>query len=160
MPAKSDLRMAMEARDLAAIVDAFAPDAEFISPLTASFVFRGREQIEALSKVVLTVFEGFHYTQELMDDRTGYLVSQAKVDGIDIEMVDSIRFRPDGKIQSLTVFFRPLPAAAAAMRRIGAAFGSRKGPARAALIAALTTPLALMTRFGDKVGVDLIRSSL
>lgn len=157
---RSPLRLAMEARNVDAIVDAFAPDAEFRSPLTEKLVFKGRAQIEALAKVILVVLEGFHYTEEMFDNQTGFLVAQAQIDGLDVEIVDCIKLRPDGKIQTLTVFFRPLPAAAAALRRIGAEFGRRKSPARAALISALAAPVALMTRVGDGMGVGLIRSTM
>jgi hypothetical protein len=45
-------------------------------------------------------------------------------------MVDHIRLGPDGKIQEFTVFMRPLPAAAAALRLIGApgSVGERAWP--------------------------------
>jgi hypothetical protein len=63
-------------------------------------------------------------------------------------------------MQELTVFMRPLPAATAALRLIGAGFGRRKSWARAMLIFALVSPLAFMTRAGDDIGVRLIRSAL
>jgi hypothetical protein len=159
-PRKSPLRAAMEARNVAAIVDTFAPDAVFRSPLTEKLAFQGREQIAAVTNVILEVFKDFRYTEEFFDEDSGFLVSRAQIDGLDIEMVDHIRLGPDGKIQEFTVFMRPLPATAAALRRIGAGFGRRKSLARAALISALTSPLALMTRIGDGIGVRLIRSAL
>lgn len=158
--AKSPLRMAMEARDLPAIVDAFAPDAVFHSPLTGKLSFKGHEQIPALSRVILEVFEDFHYTAELLGENTGFLVSRAQIGGRDIEMVDHMRFGPDGKIQEFTVFFRPLPAAAVALRVIGAGIGRRKSRARAAVISTLARPLAFITSIGDGIGVRLIRPAL
>lgn len=157
---KSALRVAMEARNVAAIVDAFAPDAVFRSPLTEKLVFTGREQIAALTNVILEVFKDFRYTAEVFVGDQGFLVSRARVDEVEIEMVDHLRLGPDGRIQEFTVFMRPLPAAAAALRLIGAAFGRRKGPARGMLISALVSPLAFMTRTGDSIGVYLIRSTL
>jgi len=71
-----------------------------------------------------------------------------------------MRLGPDGKIEEFTVFFRPLPATAAALRLIGAGLGRRKSPARAAIISALARPLAFMTRTGDGIGVRLVRSTL
>ena len=159
-PRKSALRVAMEERNKAAIVDAFGPDAVFHSPLTEKLAFRGREQIAALTDVILEVFKDFRYTEELLDENGGFLISRAQVGGIDIEMIDHMRLGPDGKIQELTVFMRPLPAATAALRLIGAGFGRRKSWARAMLIFALVSPLAFMTRAGDDIGVRLIRSAL
>ena len=158
MPAKSALRVAMEARDLSAIVDAFAPDAEFRSPLTDKLAFKGRAEITAITGVILGVFEDFHYTDELQGERNGFLVARARVDGVDLEIVDHILYRPDGKIEEFTVFFRPLPAAAVALRMIGAGLGRRKSPARAALISTLARPLGFMTKTGDDIGARLVRS--
>ena len=159
-PFRSALRVAMEARNAEAIVDAFAPDAVFHSPLTEKLTFRGREQIAALTDVILEVFKDFRYTEELFAENEGFLISRAQLDGIDIEMVDHIRLGVDGKIQDSTVFMRPVPAGAAALRLIGVGLSRRKSPIRALLISALAGPLAFMTRTGDGIGVGLIRSIL
>ena len=159
-PAKSALRAAMEARDLSAIVDSFAPDAKFWSPLTGRLTFQGHEEITAITSVILDAFDGFHYTDELLSELNGFLVARARVDGVDIEMVDHIIYDPDGKIAELTVFFRPLPAAAVALRVIGAGLGRRKSPTRAAIISTLARPLCFMTKSGDEIGVRLVRSSV
>lgn len=125
--AGSSMRAAMERRDICAVADAFAANAEFHSPLTDKLTFRGREQIAALAGIVLEVFENFRYTDELMGDEDGFLVGRAKVDGLEIEFVDHLRFDGDGRIASITVFFRPLPAASAALRQIGARLGHLAG---------------------------------
>ncbi len=158
--AGSSMRAAMERRDIRAVADAFAADAEFHSPLTDKLTFRGREQIAALADIVLDVFENFRYTDEIMGDEGGFLVGRAKVDGLEIEFVDHLRFGDDGRIAEITVFFRPLPAAAAALRRIGARLGRRKSHARGALMSVVAHPLALMTRIGDAIGARLLRASI
>ncbi len=150
----------MERRDVRAVADAFATDAEFHSPLTDRLTFKGREQIAALATIVLDVFENFRYTDELMGDEVGFLVGRAQVDGLEIEFVDHLRFDRDGRIANITVFFRPLPAAAAALRRIGARLGRRKSPMRGAVISMPARPLALMTRIGDAIGAGLLRASI
>ncbi len=159
-PVKLPFRAAMEARDLRAVVDSFAPDAVLHSPFTAKLTFTGRDQIGAVTKVILDVFDDLQYTEELRGENAAFLVSRAKVGGQDIEIVDDMRLGPDGKIRELTVFFRPLPATAAALRLVAAGLGRRKSPARAAVISALTRPLAFMTRTGDGIGVRLVRSSM
>ncbi len=158
--AGSSMRAAMERRDIRAVADAFAADAEFHSPLTDKLTFKGREQIAALAGIVLDVFENFRYTEEIMGEEGGFLVGRAKVDGLEIEFVDHLRFGGDGRIAEMTVFFRPLPAAAAALREIGARLGRRKSGARGAVISILTHPLALMTRIGDAIGAGLLRASI
>ena len=159
-PAELPLRRAMEARDLDAIMDAFAPDAVFRSPLTAKLTFKGRQQIGALAQIVLDVFDDFHYTDEARSENAAFLVARARVDGQDIEMVDHIRLDPDGKIREVTAFFRPLPATAVALRLLDAGLGRRKSRIRAAVISGLSRPLGLMTRTGDGIGVRLVRPTL
>lgn len=159
-PVMLPLQAAMEARDVSAVADCFAPDAVLRSPLTANLVFTGRDQIRTVIAVVLDVTGGLHYTAEGRGENTAFLVARARMGGQDIEIADYMLLRPDGKITELTVFFRPLPATAVALRVIGAGLGRRKSPARAAVIFALARPLGLMTRAGDGIGVRLIRSAL
>jgi hypothetical protein len=53
-----------------------------------------------------------------------------------------------------------LPAAAAALRQIGARLGRRESLLRGAAISVLARPLALMTRIGDAIGAGLLRASV
>jgi hypothetical protein len=156
MPDKLDLRLAMEARDLAAAQAAFAPDAVLRSPLTSRLAFRGHEQIGAVLAVILDAFEEFHYVDELNCGEHAVLLARGRVGDTDIELVDHMRIDPSGKISELTVFFRPLPAIAVAMRLIGAGLAMRRSRARAALISALIRPLELLTRVGDRIGATLL----
>jgi hypothetical protein len=156
----SPLAKAMYVRDVAAVREAFTPNAIFHSPLTEALAFKGREQIGLLASVLFEVFEDLRYTDEVLNGDVGFLVARARIGGQAIEIVDHMRLGPDGRIEEMTVFFRPLPWAAAALRAIGAGLGRRKSRARGAVISALTLPLAAMTRIGDKVGVGLIRASL
>lgn len=159
-PAVLPLRKAMEAHDLAAVMDTFAPNAVLHSPLTEKLVFRGREQIEAITRIVLDVFEDLRYTAEVRGEDTAFLVARARVGGQEIEMVDHVRLDPDGKVCELTVFFRPLPATAAALRVLGAGLGRRKSPVRGAIVSGLARPLGFMTRAGDGIGARLVRHTL
>jgi hypothetical protein len=150
----------MEARDLTAATEAFAPGAVVRSPLTDRLTFNGREQIRVLLEVILEVFDGLRYTDELRAGDRAVLVAEARVAGSEIELVDHIQLDESGKIRELTVFFRPLPGTAAAMGAIGAGLGKRTSPGRARAISLLTRPLALMTAAGDPIGVWLVRPSL
>ena len=150
----------MEARDVAAVVDAFAPDAVFRSPLTTRLTFVGHEQIGALVQVLFEVLEDLRYTDQACDGSTGFLAWRARIEGQPIEGTDLLQFGPDGKIKEFTVFFRPLPASALALRLIGTGLARRKSPARAVVVSSLTRPLEIMTRVGDPIGVRLIRSAL
>ena len=156
----SQLRTAMEARDADAVVDAFAPDAVFRSPLTDRLAFTGHAQIRTLTLVILDVLPDLRYTGEAAGESTATLMWRASIGGQPIEGIDQLRFQPDGKIAEATIFFRPLPAAAVALRVIGAGLARRRSPARAAVVSVLTAPLALLARAGDPVGVRLVGSAL
>ena len=154
------LRSAMEARDLDAVLDAFTPNAVLRSPLTSKLAFQGREQIGAVTRVVLDVFEDLRYTDEVRSGRSGFLVATARVGGQEIEIVDHLRLDEQGRVEEMTVFFRPLPATAVALRLIGVGLARRRSGVRAAIIAVLARPLEFFTRTGDGVGVRLIRPPL
>lgn len=159
-PAKLPLRTAMEARDLSAVLDAFAPEAIVRSPFTSRLAFEGRAQIQTLMEVIFEAFEDLRYTDELQGADSAVLVASVRVAGAEVEMVDHLRFNENGKISELTVFFRPLPAIAVAMREIASGLGRRKGAGRARAISVLTQPLGLMTEMGDRAGVRLVGPAL
>jgi ketosteroid isomerase-like protein len=153
-------RTAMEAGDVESVVAAFAPDAVFRSPVTGRLAFRGHDQIAAVTSVILDVVEDFRYTGELRDGDRAILLAKARIGGKDIEMADSLRLGPEGKITELTVFFRPLPASAVALRVIAAGLARRKGRVRSAAISLMTRPLGFMAQSGDRVGARFVRSLL
>jgi hypothetical protein len=150
------LRTAMQARDLDAVVSTFAPDATFRSPLTDRLVFTGHAQIRALTRVILDLLEGLEYTSQATAPGTATLAWHARIAGQPIDGIDLLQLDRDGKIQEFIVFFRPLPAAAAALHAIPAALARAQSPARATTIAVLTQPLVLLTRAGDRLAPRLI----
>ena len=154
------LRTAMLARDIDAAVDCFAPDGVLRSPFTDKLTVTGRDQIRTLISVLCEVFEELSYTDEARAGNHAFLASRARIAGQDVEIADHVRLRPDGAIEEFTVFFRPLPGAAAALRAIAGGLARRKSAARGAAVTALTSPLAAMTRAGDGVGAGLVRSAL
>jgi SnoaL-like domain len=159
-PSKLSLRRGMEAGDLATVVDAFAADAVLRSPLTGRLTFSGRKQIEAVMGVVMDVLDDLRYTDELDCGDRAVLVASARVSGKELEIVDHMRMDENGKIQEMTVFFRPLPSIAIAMRLIGTGLGRRKSRGRGAAIGALTQPLGLLTAVGDRIGAALVGPTL
>lgn len=154
---KLPLRVAMEARDHHAVMESFAEDAVLRSPFTDNLAFEGRRQFDALVAVILAALEDLTYVDELHADRAAVLIGQARVNGLRIQFCDYLKLRDDGLIEEMTVFFRPLPATAAAMRRIGGGLGRRRSKFRGHLINTMTTPLALMTRAGDSLSVRLLQ---
>ncbi|HEX8075997.1 MAG TPA: nuclear transport factor 2 family protein [Thermoleophilaceae bacterium] len=154
------IREAVEARDLAAVREAFAPDAVLRSPNTGSLKVEGREQIGALYKVILEVFADLEYIDELRGENSALLMARAHVDGVEIEIADHLRFDENGKIRVLTVFFRPMPAMALASRYLGAAIGRNQSPFRARLISFLSAPMVAQTRTADRLANRLLGPGL
>ena len=154
---KLPIRTAMEARDHRAVVEAFAEDAVLRSPFTDSLVFQGRDQLEPLIAVILDTLQNLTYTDEIVGDDTAVLVGNACVSGTQLQFSDHLKLRDDGLIEEMTVFFRPLPATTAALRRIGEGLGRQRSGARGRLIKSLVAPLALMSRAGDRAGARLAR---
>jgi hypothetical protein len=153
---KLPLRVAMEARDHRAVIESFTENAVFRSPFTDNLAFEGRHQLDKLVAVILEVLEDLTYTEELHAERAAVLIGHARVDGLRIQFCDYLNLRGDGLIEEMTVFFRPLPATTAAMRRIGGGLGRSKSTLRGHLINTMTAPLALMARTGDRLGVRLL----
>jgi hypothetical protein len=154
---KLALRLALEARDRRAVVEAFAENAVLRSPFTDNLAFEGRDQIDMIVGVILDVLEDLVYIDELHGDGTAVLVGRATVDGIALQFTDHLRLRDDGLVEEMTVFFRPLPATTAAMRRIGEGLGHAKSTARARVISSMVAPMAFMARTGDRIGVRLLK---
>jgi hypothetical protein len=100
-------RVAVEARDRAAMVACLTPDAVFHSPV-AHRPFAGAEALDALFAALLDVFEDFRYTDELTGDGLVALIFAASVGGRALHGVDLLRTDADGLVSELTVMVRPL----------------------------------------------------
>lgn len=154
------LRTAVERRDRAALRAAFADDAVLRSPLTNRLQFRGVEQIAVVFDVILEVIEEIEYQDEFRSGESAVLVASARIDGQAIELVDHMRFDSEGRIRELTVFFRPLPASAAAMSRIGAGVAARASLRRARVVSFVARPYVLITKLADRLGAWLVGPTL
>jgi ketosteroid isomerase-like protein len=152
-------RAAVEARDLAALVEAFAPDAVVRGPTTDRAVVQGRDRIAELYEVNFQVLEDLRCTDELRDGDSAVLLARARVDGTEIQIADHLLLDEQGRVRELTVFVRPTPALAVATRAIGSAIARRKSPLRGRIASLLAAPLVLYTRFGDKFAERTVGSS-
>lgn len=154
--ARAPLALAMEAGDVAAAVACFAPDAVLRSPLTDRLAFRGHREIAIVTEIVLDSFEDLRYSDEAGGGGVTFLVSQARVAGRRIEIVDRIELRDDGLISELKVYCRPLPAAAAALRIVGSELARRRSATRGVVVSAGTLPLTALADAGDAAALRLV----
>lgn len=116
-----EFRSAIEARDLDALVALFTGDVVFRSPVVHA-PYRGRDQVKALLRAVMEVFEDFRYTRQMgapgATDQA--LVFRARVGDRELEGCDFIHLDENGLIDELYVMVRPLTgvmALAEAMKR-------------------------------------------
>ncbi|MEE3853078.1 nuclear transport factor 2 family protein [Gordonia sp. LSe1-13] len=121
----STFRQAIEARDMDAVEEMLADDVVFRSPV-AFKPYEGKAITAAILRTVVEVFEGFHYVREIGAQGAAdhALVFEATVDGLAITGCDFLRFDDDGKIVDFMVMVRPLRAAEALAREMGARFDS------------------------------------
>jgi hypothetical protein len=114
--------VAIEAGDEDAALATIADDVVFRSPAVYK-PYAGREQVEAILRLVATVFEDFRYTNEWRDGRTTILSFQAHVGDRELEGVDILEENEDGKIARFTVMIRPLSGLQAVANAMAAKLG-------------------------------------
>jgi ketosteroid isomerase-like protein len=119
----TSFREAIDARDMDAVEALLADDVVFRSPV-AFKPYEGKAITAAILRAVVEVFEDFHYVREIgaSGDVDHALVFEAKVDGLAVTGCDFLRFDEDGKIVDFMVMVRPLRAAEALAREMGARF--------------------------------------
>ncbi|WP_020658283.1 nuclear transport factor 2 family protein [Amycolatopsis benzoatilytica] len=114
-------REAIETHDLAAAEALLADDVVFCSPV-AFKPYSGKPITAAILRGVAEVFEDFRYVREIADGKEHALVFEAKVEGLAVTGCDFLRYDADGKIADFMVMVRPLRAAEALARQMGAKF--------------------------------------
>jgi hypothetical protein len=150
-------RAAVEAGDVEALIETLAPDSVLHSPITDGFKFTGDDEIRGLMPDVFAVVEDIHYTEDVGDAHTRALFYTARIGTVNVEEATRVRLDDDARVTDVTLWFRPLPALTALMAGLGPRLAKKNGRARGAAAAAMTKPLAAMTRSGDKVAVKLVR---
>jgi hypothetical protein len=114
--------VAIEANDESAALATIADDVVFRSPAVHR-PYHGREQVEALLRLVATVFEDFRYTSEWRDGRTTILFFEAHVGDRDLQGVDILEENDHGEIGQFTVMIRPLSGLQAVANAMAAKLG-------------------------------------
>ncbi|MFI5954534.1 nuclear transport factor 2 family protein [Cryptosporangium sp. NPDC051539] len=149
-------RAAGENGDIEAATACLAEDVEVISPLTAAFTFRGRDQVREMLVAAFQIFSDVRFHTEVGDESTRALVMTGRCGPESFEEAQLLRFDAEGRITEVTLFGRPLPALTAVMSDIGPLLVRRQGrPGLARVIRAATAPLVFFTRIGEKRLVPL-----
>ncbi len=99
--------VAVLADDVGAAAATLADDVVFRSPAVYR-PYEGKDQVEAILRLVATVFENFRYTAEWRDGATTVLFFEANVGDRELQGVDILEENDDGLIERFTVMIRPL----------------------------------------------------
>jgi len=149
-------RAAGESANVAAAARCLADDVTVISPLTAQFRFRGRDQVTEMLAAAFEVIHGIRYHTAVGSGDTRALFFHARAGRQDVEEAQLLRLDSAGLIRELTLFGRPLPALTTVLAEIGPRLMRRQGrPQLARVIGMATRPLATITRIGERRLVPL-----
>lgn len=150
-------RAAMLAHDVPGLIATTTPDVVLHSPITDRLAFRGQAQLAALMAEVFEVIEEIRYVDDVGDARTRALTATARVGGVALEESVLVRLDAAGLVQEMTLFVRPMPALVTLAAALGPRLARRRGRVQGAVVTALTKPLALLVRGGERVAVGLSR---
>ena len=105
---KSDrFRAAAESKDFSAIDELLSEEVVFRSPVVFK-PYQGREAVAVLLTAVAQVFEDFRYTDQVETGDAAALAFSARVGDKELDGIDFLNFGPDGRINRLAVYVRPM----------------------------------------------------
>jgi hypothetical protein len=144
-------RAAGEAGDAVAAAACLARNVEVISPLTASFRFRGPAQVTDMLASAFEVIHGIRFHTEVGAGDTWALFYHARAGREPVEEAQLLRLDDDGLIRELTIFGRPLPALTTVMAGIGPRLLRRqRQPLLGRVVTLATAPLNAAVRLGER----------
>src|SRR5439155_24208394 len=101
--------------------------------------------------------EDLEYVESFAGEGVEGLRFRARVGDEPIEGVDVLHLDAHGRVREMSVFVRPLPAAAALLAALAPEVARPAGRWRAAVARAMSAPLPVMLRRGDRIAARLIR---
>jgi hypothetical protein len=154
------MRIAVEARDIEALIETLAPDVVLHSPLISE-AFHGKENVGEIFRNLADDYlfkDDFRYTAELAEGNTVVLAFKGMLHGTEVEGVDLLRLDSEHKIRDVTVFLRPLPGAAAVAQHLAPRITGNGNRTRARLAGLGTLPLTGIARLFDAIGSRDVRA--
>jgi hypothetical protein len=146
------LRAAGESGNADALFDLLAPDVVFHSPMSATKVFEGREEVVALHRDIFAVLDDLHTAESLAHGDTGAFSFRARVRGVELEAMNRVRINEHGQIAEYTVFVRPLPGLVTLFATLPPRVATRRrGRPAGVLLTVLARPLAVIHRTADRM---------
>src|SRR5580698_4424355 len=112
---------AAQSNDIDALVETLADDPELISPLSGRMVFRGREDLRVLLRVVYGSLRGTSWQAPVRDGNRCVVLGESRVGPAHRYDVTVFELADDGRIQRIRPFVRPWLALSALRHVIGSA---------------------------------------
>lgn len=112
-------RAAVEAHDLDALMEVFADDVTFHSPIVFK-PYHGKDELRFVLAGVLQVFEEVHYVGVYTSGDGAVLHFRARIGDREIDGIDMLRFRSDGLCDDFVVMVRPYSGATLLRERMAA----------------------------------------
>jgi hypothetical protein len=150
-------RAAGERLDLPAFLETLAPNVKLRSPISFRARFEGFDDVAVLMREVFDVLRDIEYFEDVGTSTTRTLMYRATIEGQAVEGAILVRLDDGAKVTEMTMFFRPLPGLTALTARLTPRLTARRGRARSLVVAAMTRPVATLTRAGDALGVRLMQ---
>jgi hypothetical protein len=151
-------REAVEAGDVEGVMEVCSPHVVLRSPISYHARFEGIDALRGLVRQVFNgVIEDIRFFEDVGDEWTRALFYSARVRGQTIEEAQLIRLDEQRRIAEITLYVRPLPGLTALTTRLGVRLARQQSFGRALVAAAMTRPLAWLTRKGDRPAVKLTK---
>ncbi len=103
-------RAAIEEHDLNAIMEVFADEVTFHSPIVFT-TYHGKDELGFVLSGVMHVLEDFHYIGEYRSEEGAVLHFHARIGDRELDGIDMLHLRADGLCDDFTVMVRPYSAA-------------------------------------------------
>jgi hypothetical protein len=149
-------RAAGERADLATFLTTLDQSVKLRSPISFRAKFDGLDDVAAVLKLVFDIVVDIEYFEDVGTSTTRALFYRARIAGLSVEGAILVRLDERAMVTEMTMFFRPLPGLTALTARLTPRLAAQHGRARAVVVAAMTRPVAALTRAGDALGVRLV----
>lgn len=106
-------------QDLARMKEQIAPGVRLVSPLTNQFTFNGPDEVMAVFESAFEVLRDIVVSKVTGADRDWVLWGTNTLKGRNLEEIQWLHLDDDGLIDEITLFIRPVAAAADLLARIG-----------------------------------------
>jgi hypothetical protein len=155
-PSTHPFRDAFVAGDLDAMRETMTPNVVLNSPILRT-PFEDREAVLELFSVILETMEDVRYTVDVADGNTRFLSWRTRIGKVEMEGADILRLDDDGRIEEITVFFRPLAGITTLASALGKGLARRRSRTRALVAGAASAPMVLLGRASDRIAPRLVK---